>query len=168
MIGRLCFVLAVLTSPFKSRLRLEAENAALRHQLMVLRRRLLAELLGAQTLGEPFGGLGSGRRLIPFDPEPVRIGQVHGDGEHRPGVGPLRLRYVVAAVLHRGRREALCGDHPVNVAPGIENHLASRVGERRTGHDLQLSAHRVRDPDSLALAEPTLKWTPEIGPNVKV
>jgi hypothetical protein len=33
-------VLAVLTSPFKSRLRLEAENAALRHQLIVLRRRL--------------------------------------------------------------------------------------------------------------------------------
>jgi hypothetical protein len=29
MIGLLCFVLAVLASPFKSRLRLEAENAAL-------------------------------------------------------------------------------------------------------------------------------------------
>jgi hypothetical protein len=40
MIGLLCFLLAVLTSPFKSRLRLEAENAALRHQLVVLRRRL--------------------------------------------------------------------------------------------------------------------------------
>jgi type II secretory pathway pseudopilin PulG len=40
MIGLLCFALAVLASPFKSRLRLEAENAALRHQLMVLRRRL--------------------------------------------------------------------------------------------------------------------------------
>jgi len=40
MIGLLRFVLAVLTSSFKSRLRLEAENAALRHQLMVLRRRL--------------------------------------------------------------------------------------------------------------------------------
>ena len=40
MIGLLRFVLAVLTSPIKSRLRLEAENAALRHQLMVLRRRL--------------------------------------------------------------------------------------------------------------------------------
>src|SRR6185312_14894012 len=40
MIGLLCFVLAVLTSPFKSRLRLEAENAVLRHQLSVLRRRL--------------------------------------------------------------------------------------------------------------------------------
>src|SRR5258707_5786877 len=40
MIGLFCFVLAVLASPFKSKLRLEAENAALRHQLNVLRRRL--------------------------------------------------------------------------------------------------------------------------------
>jgi len=39
MIGLLCFVLAILASPFKSKLRLEAENAALRHQLIVLRRR---------------------------------------------------------------------------------------------------------------------------------
>src|SRR3979411_368818 len=40
MIGLFCFVLAVLASPFKSKVRLEAENAVLRHQLMVLRRRL--------------------------------------------------------------------------------------------------------------------------------
>src|SRR6476660_6421598 len=40
MIGLFCFVLAVLTSPFRSKLRLEAENAVLRHQLNVLRRRL--------------------------------------------------------------------------------------------------------------------------------
>jgi hypothetical protein len=40
MIGLLCFVLAVLTSSFKSKLRLEAENAVLRHQLIVLRRRV--------------------------------------------------------------------------------------------------------------------------------
>src|SRR5467141_1558885 len=40
MIGQLCFVLAVLASPFKSKLRLEAENAMLRHQLNVVRRRL--------------------------------------------------------------------------------------------------------------------------------
>src|SRR3981189_2821996 len=39
MIGLLCFVLAVLASPFKSTLRLEAEYAVLRHQLNVLRRR---------------------------------------------------------------------------------------------------------------------------------
>src|SRR5450631_1087563 len=43
MIGLLCFVLAVLASPFKSKLRLEAENAVLRHQLIVVRRRLLLE-----------------------------------------------------------------------------------------------------------------------------
>jgi transposase InsO family protein len=40
MIGLLCFVLAVLASPFKSKIRLEAENAVLRHQLIVLRRKL--------------------------------------------------------------------------------------------------------------------------------
>ena len=40
MIGLPCFVLGVLASPFKSKIRLEAENAALRHQLIVLRRKL--------------------------------------------------------------------------------------------------------------------------------
>src|SRR6516225_9971778 len=40
MIGLFCFALAVLGSPFKSKLRLEAENAVLRHQLIVLKRRL--------------------------------------------------------------------------------------------------------------------------------
>jgi len=40
MIGLLCFVVAVLASPFKSKIRLEAENVALRHQLVVLRRKL--------------------------------------------------------------------------------------------------------------------------------
>src|SRR6202171_49437 len=40
MIGLLCFVLTVLALPFKSKLRFEAENLVLRHQLNVLRRRL--------------------------------------------------------------------------------------------------------------------------------
>src|SRR5664279_2375748 len=40
MFGLLCFVLAVLASPFKSKSRLEAENAVLRHQLIVLRRKV--------------------------------------------------------------------------------------------------------------------------------
>ena len=40
MFALLCFVPAVLASPFKSKMRLEAENAVLRHQLNVLRRRL--------------------------------------------------------------------------------------------------------------------------------
>src|SRR6185312_3243381 len=40
MIWLLYFVMAALTSPFKSKIRLEAENAVLRHQLIVLRRKL--------------------------------------------------------------------------------------------------------------------------------
>ena len=40
MIWLLYFVLAVVALPFKSKLRLEAENAVLRHQLIVLRRTL--------------------------------------------------------------------------------------------------------------------------------
>src|SRR6202040_500238 len=39
MVALMCFVLAVLALPFKSKSRLEAENAALRHQLIVLRRK---------------------------------------------------------------------------------------------------------------------------------
>ena len=40
MIGLLLFVLAILVSLFRSKSRLEAENAALRHQLIVLRRKM--------------------------------------------------------------------------------------------------------------------------------
>jgi hypothetical protein len=36
MVALLCFVFAILASPVKSRSRLEAENAALRHQLIIL------------------------------------------------------------------------------------------------------------------------------------
>ena len=40
MVALICFVLAVLASPFKSKIRLKAENAALRHQLIVLGRKV--------------------------------------------------------------------------------------------------------------------------------
>jgi hypothetical protein len=40
MIPFICFVLTALTSPFKSKSRLEAENAVLQHQLIVLRRKV--------------------------------------------------------------------------------------------------------------------------------
>ena len=40
MIALLLFFLAALASPFRSKSRLEAENAALRHQLIVLRRKM--------------------------------------------------------------------------------------------------------------------------------
>jgi hypothetical protein len=40
MIGLLCLFLALVAAPFKSKSRLEAENAALRHQVIVLRRKM--------------------------------------------------------------------------------------------------------------------------------
>src|SRR5450759_389749 len=40
MIGLLCLFLDLLAAPFKSKSRLEAENAVLRHQLIVLRRKV--------------------------------------------------------------------------------------------------------------------------------
>jgi hypothetical protein len=40
MLELLCFVLAILAAPFKSRRRLEAENAVLRHQLIILRHKV--------------------------------------------------------------------------------------------------------------------------------
>jgi hypothetical protein len=40
MIALLCFFLTLLVSPFKSKSRLEAENVALRRQLVILRRRV--------------------------------------------------------------------------------------------------------------------------------
>src|SRR5437588_11319948 len=40
MIALLCFLLTLFASPFKAKSRLEAQNTALRHQLIVLRRRV--------------------------------------------------------------------------------------------------------------------------------
>ncbi|MDJ0514688.1 MAG: hypothetical protein QNJ62_14700 [Methyloceanibacter sp.] len=40
MLELLCFILAILAAPFKSRRRFGAENAVLRHQVIVLRRKV--------------------------------------------------------------------------------------------------------------------------------
>jgi hypothetical protein len=53
MFALFCFVLAILASPFKSKSRLEAENAALRHQLIVLRRKLQSRVRLTNTLPLP-------------------------------------------------------------------------------------------------------------------
>jgi hypothetical protein len=51
MIALLCFFLRLLASPFKATSRLEAENATLRHQLIVLQRKVCrAELTNADRL----------------------------------------------------------------------------------------------------------------------
>jgi hypothetical protein len=44
MFALFCFILIVFAAPFKSKSQLEAENAALRHQFMVLRRKVRANL----------------------------------------------------------------------------------------------------------------------------
>ncbi len=66
MIGLLCFVLAILASPFKSKLLLEAENAVLRHQLIVLKRRLVvasgSRTMIAGSLSSCIAGFHSRRR----------------------------------------------------------------------------------------------------------
>ena len=45
MLALLCFLLALFASPLKSKSRLEAENAILRHQLTVLRRKVRGRIL---------------------------------------------------------------------------------------------------------------------------
>ena len=51
MVALLCFFfLALLASPFKSNGRLEAENAALRRQLMVLQRKVRGHLTNSDRL----------------------------------------------------------------------------------------------------------------------
>src|SRR5258707_8399935 len=44
MIALLCFLLTLFASPFKSKSRLEAENAALRHQLIVMQAKVCGRL----------------------------------------------------------------------------------------------------------------------------
>ena len=51
MIGLLSLLLALLTAPFKSRSRLEAENVVLRHQLIVLQMAILLMFLSAFFIG---------------------------------------------------------------------------------------------------------------------
>jgi hypothetical protein len=64
MIALFYFVVAVPASPFKPKSRLEAENAVLRHQLIVLRRKVRGE--GSRI---PTAGSSSTLSLVSVDPE---------------------------------------------------------------------------------------------------
>jgi hypothetical protein len=77
MLALLCFVVAVLASPFKSKSRLEAENAALRQQLIILRRKVPGRVLwvpktSSVLIGQPnrLNVSGDGRAALLL-PEPV-------------------------------------------------------------------------------------------------
>ena len=65
MIGLILLVLNLLAALFKSKSRLEAENAALRQQLVVLRRKVH----GRVRLTRRSPVLGAALSLVPIDPQ---------------------------------------------------------------------------------------------------
>ena len=71
MIRLLCFFLAVLGLPFKSKLRLEAENEVLRHQLIVMRRKLRGRVQLACYRWDPFLNLALRDRHV--EPDQVHL-----------------------------------------------------------------------------------------------
>jgi hypothetical protein len=82
MIRLLRFVLVILASPFKSKSRLEAENAVLRHQLIILQRKMRGP--PRPTHNDRWflfnmGRSGSGTMVIPI-PAPTKVKRVKGSG----------------------------------------------------------------------------------------
>jgi len=63
MIALLCFFLTLFASPFKSKSRLEAENAMLRRQLIILRRREGFSPPFTVQRGHPAGGKPSEEKI---------------------------------------------------------------------------------------------------------
>ena len=83
MLAPILFVLGILASPFKAKSRLEAENAALRQQLIVLRRKVKSRPRLANTdrchdlAWTPDIGPGQARRQRP-DASQKKPGRVPG------------------------------------------------------------------------------------------
>src|SRR5215475_11111910 len=98
MIGLLCFVVAVLASPFKSKLPLEAENAVLRHQLIVLRRKLHGRV--RLTNHDRWFFI----QLYHFFPPILRVLKAFGLRRSRVGTGPV---FVAIGVGKRTRGEVV-------------------------------------------------------------
>src|SRR5437879_9881447 len=133
MIGLLCFALAVLSSPFKSKLRLEAENAVLRHQLIVLRRRLHGRVRFTN------------KSLVPYPA--VSLVSINPEGSHNH---PARD----ARALAKGRLSLLLA---LEVAPTgratADRHGAARIdpADERRKSALGRATHPRRDRKSTRL-----------------
>src|SRR5437016_5753988 len=78
MIALFCLFLILSVSPFKSKSRLEAENAALRHQLIVLQRRVRGRVQltngGSLVLGPALSILSIGAQGHHYDRRPWCVG----------------------------------------------------------------------------------------------
>jgi hypothetical protein len=80
MIGLLCLFLALVAAPFKTKSRLEAENAALRPQLIVLRRKFQGRVRLTNSDRWFFIQLS----MVPVDPEGSHD---HPTRDARSGIG---------------------------------------------------------------------------------
>ena len=98
MIALLWLLLAVLASPFKPKCRLETENAALRHQVMVLRRqaRSRIQLTNRSVISGP------ALPLVSVDPAGARH-RPAGDGH---SLASDRLSLLLALEITFGGRAA--------------------------------------------------------------
>ncbi len=146
MLGLFCLV-SILIVPFNSKCRLEAENVALRHQVIVLRRQLGAEFILRTSIGYSsssftIGFHRSGECSPSFSRRPLFAGIVSafatiGVGNHALGTGGRRSARSCAR--HRGHGLIYCPDHWLRPA------LCPRIcNSRRTSSPLRsdLGTHR--------------------------
>jgi len=81
MVALLCFLLTLLVSPFKSKSRLEAENAVLRHQLTVLQRKLCGTAIAYSSSSCTVGFRRCSRPCRSSGPRPSCAGTEPGCGD---------------------------------------------------------------------------------------
>jgi len=93
MIALLFFFLRLLVSPLKSASRLEAENAALRHQLCVLQRKISGRVQSPIAIGCPSSSSIAGSRRSSTSIRRLRICRISvGIKKSSPVPGKLRKR----------------------------------------------------------------------------
>ena len=113
MIGLLCFTLAVVASLFKPKIRLAAENAVLRHQLVVLRRKVSGPSPGYEQRPLVLRPTVS---LVPVDPG--------GPHDHPPrdrrALASGWLSQLLALEVPISRRATTDRDEPTRVDPADE------------------------------------------------
>jgi hypothetical protein len=83
MVALLCFLLTLLVSPFKSKNRLEAENAVLRHQLTVPQRKVCGTAIACSSSSCTVGFRRCSRPCRSSGPIPSCAGTEPGRGSAR-------------------------------------------------------------------------------------